>query len=231
MLDSLFQGIFDSSSTVSISAGNFLLCIGAALILGLILAAVGSFRNRVSHSYAVTLALLPAVVCVIIMMVNGNIGAGVAVAGAFGLVRFRSQPGTAREIVLLFLAMGAGMITGMGYIGYGFLFTAVLAILCLVYESIGFGSGKKEALYKVIRVTIPENLDYTGIFDDLFERYTDKNELVSVKTSNMGSMFKLIYEVQLKNLSEEKEMIDEMRMRNGNLEISVSRQQTREDQL
>lgn len=111
---SLFRGLFDTDMTHVISVSDFLLCIGCSLLIGLVLAACYTYRTRYTKSFVVTLALLPAVVCVVIMMVNGNVGAGVAVAGAFSLVRFRSVPGTAKEIGVLFLAMGAGLIAGMG---------------------------------------------------------------------------------------------------------------------
>lgn len=177
-----------------------------------------------------TLAMIPAIVCAVIMMVNGNVGAGVATAGAFSLVRFRSLPGTAKEIGILFLAMGTGLITGMGYIAYGFLFAVVPSAVYMLYSQIGFGTKKQAAkqfaLKKTMRITIPEDLDYTEIFDDLFEKYTKDNELVSVKTTNMGSLFRLTYDMTLKDKSMEKALIDDIRCRNGNLEITVSRQET-----
>lgn len=193
-------------------------------MIGLIIAFSYMYRTRYTKSFVVTLALLPAVVCVVIMMVNGNVGTGVAVAGAFSLVRFRSVPGTAKEIGTLFLAMGAGLISGMGYIGYSLLFTIIMCAVFMLYNGIEFGSKKNAAAYKTISVTIPENLDYTDVFEDVFEAYTRSCELVNVKTTNMGSMFRLTYDVVLKDLSMEKEMIDSIRCRNGNLEIMISRQ-------
>lgn len=173
-----------------------------------------------------TLALLPAVVCVVIMLVNGNVGTGVAVAGAFSLVRFRSVPGTAKEICALFLAMGAGLIAGMGYLGFALLFTVILCAMFMLYNRMDFGARKNGAIYKTFSITIPEDLDYTGVFDDIFKTCTTSHDLVCVKTTNMGSMFRLTYDVTLKDEKKEKEMIDEIRCRNGNLEISVSRQET-----
>ena len=187
------------------------------------------FKNQYTKSFLVTLALLPAVVCVVIMMVNGNIGAGVAVAGAFSLVRFRSAPGSAKEIVTIFLAMGAGLIAGMGYLGFAALFTVIMCGIFLLYNlAVG---GKAEAGNKTIKITIPEDLDYTGAFDDIFEEYTKKHELISVKTTNMGSMFRLTYEVTLRDATEEKRMIDRIRERNGNLEIMVSKQESKVAEL
>ena len=184
------------------------------------------YRTRYTKSFVVTLALLPAVVCVVIMMVNGNVGTGVAVAGAFSLVRFRSVPGTAKEIGTLFLAMGAGLISGMGYIGYSLLFAIIMCAVFMLYNGIEFGSKKNAAAYKTISVTIPENLDYTDVFEDVFEAYTRSCELVNVKTTNMGSMFRLTYDIVLKDIPKEKELIDKLRCRNGNLEINISRQST-----
>lgn len=221
-LDSIFRGLFDSSITQVISVGDFLLCVGCALVLGLILAFCAMYRTYNSKSFVMTLALLPAVVCVVIMMVNGNIGAGVAVAGAFSLVRFRSAPGSAREIVLLFLAMGAGLIAGMGYLAYAFLFTVIMGLLSLLYDRLDLGGGRHAAVHKTLHITIPEDLDYSEIFDDLFKKYTLHAELVRVKTTNMGSMFRLTYNVTLKNPKQEKEFIDALRCRNGNLEIALS---------
>ena len=226
MLDSLFKGLFDSDFSVVISVTDFLLCLGFSLILGLIMAICYMYRTRYTKSFVVTLALLPAVVCIVIMMVNGNVGTGVAVAGAFSLVRFRSAPGTAKEIGALFLAMGAGLIAGMGYLGFAALFTVVMCIMFLIYNHIDFGEKKNAAMYKTFNVTIPEDLDYSGVFEEVFDEYTASYELVHVKTTNMGSMFRLTYDVILKDADKEKELIDELRCRNGNLEISVSRQET-----
>jgi uncharacterized membrane protein YhiD involved in acid resistance len=159
------------------------------------------------------------------MMVNGNVGAGVAVAGAFSLVRFRSAPGTAREICSLFLAMGAGLITGMGYLGYAVLFTLILGAVMFGLNAADFGKGKSSEFDKSLRVTIPEDINFSEVFDDLFEKYTSKHEVVSVKTSNMGSLYKLHYNISLKKDADVKEFIDEIRCRNGNLEISMSRQE------
>lgn len=226
MLNSFFQGIFDTQFTVVISVSKFLLCIGVTLILGLILAGVYTYRNRYSGSFLVTLALLPAIVCVVIMMVNGNVGAGVAVAGAFSLVRFRSVPGTAKEIGAIFLAMCAGLIAGMGYLGYSVLFTVVLCGVMMLYSRLDFGSRKNGERYKVLHITVPEDLDYTGVFDEVLGEYTVSHELVQVKTTNMGSLFKLTYDLVLKGTEVEKELIDKLRCRNGNLEISISRRET-----
>lgn len=226
MLDSLFKGLFDSDYTSVIDVSDFLLCIGFSLVIGLIMAFSYMYRTRYTRSFVVTLAVLPAVVCVVIMMVNGNVGTGVAVAGAFSLVRFRSAPGTAKEIGTLFLAMGAGLIAGMGYLGFSLLFTIIMCAVFLLYGHIDFGSKKNAATYKTLSITIPEDLDYSGVFEDIFSEYTTSWELIRVKTTNMGSMFRLTYNIALRDAAREKKMIDMLRCRNGNLEITVSKQET-----
>ena len=229
-MDAIFKGIFDNELIQTISVQDFLLCLGVSLVLGLIMAAAYMWRNEHTKSFLVTLALLPAVVCVVIMMVNGNIGAGVAVAGAFSLVRFRSAPGSAKEIVTIFLAMGAGLIAGMGYLGFATLFTVIMCAMFLIYNALA-GNAKTERVNKTIKITIPEDLDYSGVFDDIFAEYTKKNELIKVKTTNMGSMFRLTYNVTLRDATKEKQMIDRIRERNGNLEIMVSKQENRTAEL
>ena len=226
MFNELFRGLFDTDMTVVIAPGQFLLCVGTALALGLVITLSYMYRTRYTRSFVVTLALLPAVVCVVIMMVNGNVGAGVAVAGAFSLVRFRSVPGTAREIGTIFLAMGAGLVCGMGYLAYAALFTVVLCAVFMLYSRLDMGTKKSAATYKVLNITIPEDLDYTAVFDDIFAAYTTEHELIRVKTTHLGSLFRLTYHVALRDTAKEKEMIDAIRCRNGNLEISVSRQET-----
>ena len=230
MLDSLFSGIFDGASITVIPIGQFLLCVAVALVIGLILAAAYMYRARYTRSFITTLAVLPAVVCVVIMMVNGNIGAGVAVAGVFGLVRFRSVPGTAREIGMVFLAMGAGLICGMGYLAYAVLFTVVLCGVMVLYNRIGLGSGRG-ALQRSVRITIPEDLNHATVFEEPFEKYTTEHDLQQVKTTNLGSMFRLVYNVTLTSADAEKALIDDLRCRNGNLEILVSRQETLQAEL
>ena len=229
-MDVIFNGIFDNGLTQAIGVAQFILCLGVSLALGLLLAAVYMWKNEYTGSFLISLALLPAVVCVVIMMVNGNIGAGVAVAGAFSLVRFRSAPGSAKEILAIFLAMGTGLIAGMGYLGYAALFTVIMGTVFLLYNVLE-NTAKNATVYKTVKITIPEDLDYTGAFDGIFAEYTKKYELVRVKTTNMGSMFRLTYDVTLKEGSLEKEMIDRIRERNGNLEITVSKQESKITEL
>ncbi len=189
------------------------------------------YRTRYTKSFVVTLAILPTVVCVVIMMVNGNVGIGVAVAGAFSLVRFRSAPGTAKEICALFLVMRAGLITGMGYLSFAFLFTLILSRMFMLYHRLDLGTTKNSHRYRTLSITIPEDLDYHDVFDDICQQYTQDCELISVKTTNMGSLFRLTYHITLKTTGQEKVMIDALRCRNGNLEIMLCQQETTELEL
>lgn len=224
MLESLFGGLFDSSLTRVIAPGDFLLCIGTSLLAGLLLCATTLWRCRCSRSFAVTLAILPAVVCMVILMVNGNIGTGVAVAGTFNLVRFRSAPGSAREIASLFIAMGSGLISGMGYLLYALLFAACLGGITMLYNALRLGEGRTR--FRTLHITIPEDLNYTGVFDPILTEYASQFTLTQVKTTQLGSLFKLTYELTLKRSACEKTLIDQLRQRNGNLEIALCEQET-----
>ena len=226
MLD-LFRGIFDSNSADVISVSAFLLCMIVSLIIGAGLALSFTYKNKYSQSFVMTLFMLPAVVCVVIMMVNGNVGAGVAVAGAFSLVRFRSAPGNAKEISAIFIAMGSGLIAGMGYLAYAILFTLIMCIVMMVLNATGFGDDRAKDNEKTLHITIPESLNYNEVFDDILREFTDKYELTNVKTTNMGSLFKLTYKIEEKNPARQKEFMDKLRTRNGNLEISILKVDTK----
>ena len=225
MLNHMFQGIFAAEGAAVIAVPQFLLCVGVALGIGVVLALLYTLQRRGTTSFRVTLAILPAIVCVVIMMVNGNVGAGVAVAGAFSLVRFRSVPGTAREIGMLFLAMGTGLICGMGYLGYAVLFGVLMGLAeTLLTWVVRRFSGRVPA-DKTLRVTVPEDLNYSDAFEELFRQYATRWELLSVKTSNMGSLFKLKYNITLRDPAQEKAFIDALRCRNGNLEINLMKRE------
>lgn len=225
-MDKLFKGLFDTTGTEVISVSDFLFCVGCAIACGIFLAICYLIRTRHTRGFLATLAILPSVVCVVIMMVNGNVGAGVAVAGAFSLVRFRSAPGSAREISAIFIAMGVGLVCGMGYIGYAILITLVLGLLSVFYNVFGYIFVNAGSRHKTLRITIPEDLNYSEAYTPLLKEYTTSLELVQVKTTNMGSMFRLTYNVTLKKGVNEKELIDKLRCTNGNLEIVLSRQET-----
>ncbi len=209
-----------------ITLSAFLICTAVSLVLGVATALVSMFRSKCTQSFAITLAILPAVVQIVIMLVNGNVGAGVAVAGAFSLVRFRSAPGTAREIGVIFLAMAIGLATGMGYVVLAAVFFLVVAGLLVLLTALNFGG--KDPSERILRITIPENLDYDGLFDDLFARYARSFTLEKVKTSNMGTLYELQYRIVLKDSRIPKAFFDELRCRNGNLNIVCSRESSGE---
>ena len=208
---------------------SFLICTGVSLLLGVGTALVAGYRSRSTQSLAVTLAILPAVVQAVIMLVNGSIGAGIAIAGAFSLVRFRSAPGTAREIAAIFLAMAIGLATGMGYVGLAALLFLILAGAMLALTALRFG--QKEDAGRILKITIPEDLDYDGLFDDLFERYTTAHTLEKVKTTNMGTLYELRYRITLRQEPVPKVFLDELRCRNGNLEVRCGQPHTPVEQL
>ncbi|ADY54844.1 hypothetical protein Sgly_0479 [Syntrophobotulus glycolicus DSM 8271] len=217
MLESILSTFINSSITVD----QLLICTLASIVLGLGVAAVYMYRNTYSKNFVVTLALLPAMVQLVIMVVNGNLGAGVAVMGAFSLVRFRSIPGSAKEIGNIFFAMAVGLATGMGYIAIAFLFLFIVGAMSLLLNTVRFGENKKAD--KELKITIPENLEYEGIFDDVFAKYTQQAELIRVKTTNMGSLYELHYRIVLNGTGIEKGFLDELRCRNGNLNIICGR--------
>ena len=213
---SLFSSLIGAEITLS----SYLTCAGAAIASGVLLAIVLGLcggGKKYSFSFLSTVVLLPFVVGTVIMLVNGSIGTGIAVAGAFSLVRFRSAPGSARDISVIFLAMASGLATGTGYIGVCAVLvgSVILAVLSV------FGRFT-EGAQKELRIVIPENIDYEGIFDEIFDEYTKKHTLVAVKTTNMGSLFKLKYNIIMKANKSEKAFIDALRVRNGNLEINIS---------
>lgn len=219
----MFNSILESNSgTLSISTA--LICMGAALIFGIIIALVHMYSTKCSKNFAITIAVLPLLVQVVIMMVNGNLGTSIAILGSFSLIRFRSMQGNSRELVSIFFAMAIGLAVGMGHIMYAFVFTLITSLALIILQKSSFGMKKNNE--KSLKITIPENLDYTNIFDDIFDKYTDNIELNKVKTTNMGSMFELSYNISLKNNINEKDFIDEIRTRNGNLTVNLGRVST-----
>ncbi len=221
------SGIFESIFSTADSMGpfEFLICIGSALVVRFIVSAIYIYKNTHSDSFALTVALLPAIVSVVIMVVSGDIGAGIAIAGAFSLVRFRSAPASAKEIAIIFLAMAAGLLIGMGFLAFALIFVAIICAVILLASHVNFGKPRTRMAEKVICITIPEDLDYNSDIDSVLEEYTSACELVSVKSTNMGSMFKLKYNVTLKDELQQKELIDKIRVRNGNLEVAIMRQE------
>ena len=226
MLNQLFNDVFTSTAVKPLI---MLEAIGVALVLGLVVAKVYQYKTVYSKSFVMSLALLPALISVVIFLVNGSLGAGVAVMGAFSLIRFRSAPGGAKELVSIFLAMTIGIAIGMGYLVFAGAFTLIMSIAIILLETINFGQMKHSI--RQLTIVIPESLDYESIFDDIFDKATNHLELASVKTSDMGSLFKLKYIIQLNGKMTEKELMDALRTRNGNLEIAISRFITKENEL
>lgn len=220
-MSNLFSSVIP---TTGMTAASFAICLITALAMGFGISWVYTKNSNYSKSFAETLAVVPAVVAIIIMMVSGNIGAGIAIAGTFSLVRFRSIPGTAREICGIFLVMADGLLCGMGYVAYAVVFAAVMALVTYLYARSGFGAKSQSDAQKRLVITVPEDLEYDTMFEDVFAEYTEEHKLVKVKTTNLGSLNKLTYLVTLKDPHQEKAMIDEMRIRNGNLEINSSLQ-------
>lgn len=216
-------------TTEELTIPTAILCTVISLVLGLIIALVYMYTSNSSKNFVITLVLLPALVQLVIMMVNGNLGTGVAVMGAFSLVRFRSVPGSAKEISSIFFAMAVGLATAMGYLIFAGIFTIIISIVFIALSVSNFGV--RENNEKELKITIPENLDYTGIFDDIFREFTKKVSLDRVKTTNLGSMYELCYHIVLKDKTQEKKLIDEIRCRNGNLTVICGRQQIVKDEL
>ena len=218
--------MLDSIIGIQITLQVFLICTVISLVLGLGTAMLCMYKSRYTQSFVVTLAMLPAVVQVVIMLVNSNIGAGVAVAGAFSLVRFRSAPGSAREIGMIFLAMAIGLATGMGYVVLAVAFFLIMAAFVVILGAVQFGSSNEYE--RELKITIPETLDYEGLFDDLFQKHTRSAQLYRVKTSNMGTLYEVDYHIVLKTERIPREFLDELRCRNGNLNIVCGRVTTKE---
>lgn len=231
MFDKAFSSVYGTADSLvsSVSTAEFLLCCVASIVLGAVVAGIYMFRHTYSKNFVVTLALLPLIVQMVITLVNGNLGAGIAVMGVFNLVRFRSIPGSAKDIGSVFLAMAIGLATGMGFLTLAVVFAIVVAVANVVYVASPFG--KQKGPEKTLSITIPEDLEYDGVFDEALARYTSEHELVKVQTTNMGSLFQLEYAVRLREPGLEKKLIDELRCLNGNLKISLGKAAVQRDVL
>lgn len=221
--------MFNSIFTTTLTIQNVLLATMTSIACGLIISTSTMIGSRTSKSFLISICMLPALVEIVILMVNGNLGAGVAVAGAFSLIRFRSMPGKASDIILIFFSMSIGLITGMGYIAFALVVTLLISIFYVILLKTSFGDTAKN--FRRVKIIIPEDLDYTDVFDDIFKSYAHTFELIEVKTTNLGSMYQLVYDAQLKSISQEKKMLDEIRCRNGNLTIISSRYATTSSDL
>lgn len=213
----MFTSIFENTAA-TLSVADALICMASSIILGLLVALTHTLTKKYSKNFIITLVILPLLVQVVIMMVNGNLGTSVAILGAFGLIRFRSAPATSREILSVFFAMAIGLSVGMGHIIFAAIFTLITALTTLLLSKTKLGETKNKQNLKIL---IPEDLDYTTVFDEILTKYTNKYEIIKVKTTNLGSMYELTYEIELKD-NNEKDFIDELRTRNGNLTITLN---------
>lgn len=225
VLNSIFDPVLTGTEVTTLSSvtpTEFFMCIFTALLTGFLIAGFYTFRTKYTKSFIMTLSTLPAAVAMVILMVNGSVGTGVAVAGAFSLIRFRSVPGTAKEISAIFLSMGAGLAFGLGYLAFGVAFAIIISLVNMAFTISPFGEVNKA--HRTLTITIPEHLDYQEVFDEPFDEYTNSTELISVKSTSMGSLFKLVYDIELASNASEKDFLDEVRCRNGNLEITMTKQ-------
>ena len=218
----MFESIFTATTDNTISIGTSMLGIGTAVLLGLIIGIAYMFmcrKERYNRDFIIGLVILPAIVAAVILLIGSNVARAFSMAGAFALVRFRSAPGSAKDISIVFFTMAAGLACGLGYVTFAAAFTAVMLLLLILISAFGFADRNEGR--KQLKIVIPESLNYNSVFDDLFDKYTSENRLNKVKTTNMGTMYELTYEIRLKNDDAEKDFIDELRVRNGNLNISV----------
>ena len=230
MLDTIFETGLDQ--TINLSLKTMLICVIAALILGLIISFIYIYSDRekkYSTSFAISLVILPAVVAVVIMLVGSNIARAFSMAGAFALVRFRSIPGDSKDISTVFYAMAVGLATGLGYVAYAAIITVIIGAVYFILVRAGYGSKKNG--YKTLKIMVPENMSFNGAFDDLFEKYASDAKLIKVRTTNMGSLFELTYNIAVKKDADENEFIDELRCRNGNLNILIGIDETTKELL
>ena len=230
-MDILFSSVLGTteSAMTTVTTAGFMWCTLASIVLGLVGALIYMYKHDYSKNFVITLALLPVIVQMVITLVNGNLGAGVAVMGVFNLVRFRSIPGSAKDIGSVFLAMAIGLATGMGYIGVAAILTVVVGIFNIIYVTTPFGTPR--APKKQLKITVPEDLEFEGVFDEVLGNYTATYELQNVSTSNMGSLYQLEYSVSMKDDGLEKRMIDELRCLNGNLKIMLGSPQVKREVL
>lgn len=219
-----------AENTGSVTFIQLFICTIASLLLGLFVAFVHMYRNTYSKNFVMTLAILPVLVQSVIMLVNGNLGTGMAVLGAFSLIRFRSVAGGSREITSIFWAMGIGLATGMGFIGYIVVFSILTGGMLIGLQASSFGK-KRQVAERDIKIIISEDLDYPNLFDDIFEEYTYDYSLDRVRTTNMGSLYEICYHVVFKDIATEKELLDKIRVRNGNLTVSSGKVAANRDEL
>ncbi len=223
------QEYVNGELTTMLKPSDVFICVGIAIVLGLIIAGCYMFRNEYSRNLIISISIMPVIVTVLIMLVSGSIGAAIAVGGVFALTRFRSAQGTSKEITQILLAMATGLTLGLGYVYIAIMLVVIVEIMCVIFNLTKFGEASSKR--RTLKITIPEELDYNELFDDLFEKYTNRATLTKVKLKNLGTLFQLTYDIMLKDVKTEKQFIDELRVRNANLDILCSRVITNSDEL
>ena len=222
---SLFSSIFTSTFTL----GQFLIAVLASMVLGFVVSIYYMFRNTYSKSFVPSLMLIPAIECVVIIMINGNMGAGIAVAGSFALIRFRSARGSAKDLTAIFMAMAIGIICGTGYIGIAVLFTLIVCAVGMFLSFVKYGECDGQMRY--LKITVPENLNYDETFEEVLDNYCSSYEIEKVKTLSLGSLFRVDYSIVMKDTLKIKAMIDDLRIRNNNLEIVCGKEAVSKEEL
>lgn len=215
----MFDTIFDSTA-VGLDVWTMLICVGVGIVLGLMIALAHKWTTRCSKDFLVTLATLPILVAVVMIMINGSLGTSIAILGAFSLVRFRSIPGSAKELLSVFFAMAIGLALGMGHLLFAAVFTVIVCLMEIIYNRVGILDGGKTE--QILKIMVPEDLDYTRAFDEEFQKYTTSHKIIKTKTVNMGSLYKVAYYVTLKSDAREKEFLDAIRVKNCNLQVMLS---------
>jgi len=218
--------MFESIISETLTLSSISICILVDIILGLFVSLIYMNTTKYSKNFVITLTLLPLLVSVVMIMVNGSLGTSIAILGAFGLIRFRTIPGTSQEIACVFWAMALGLSVGMGQIWFAVIVAVITGLLLLILSKTKFGEHGYD--YKTMKITIPENLNYEDVFKEEFDKYLTRYELTKMKTTNLGSLYELTYNITFKKDVKEKEFIDELRVKNGNLKIVVYRIETNE---
>lgn len=228
----MFESIFTTTTDNTIHIASAMLGVGTAIILGLLIGIAYMYlckKEGYGKNFIIGLAILPAIVAVVILLIGSNVARAFSMAGAFALVRFRSAPGNAKDIAIVFFAMASGLACGLGYVLFAVVFVVVLLAFLILLNFIHFADHSLEN--RQLKITIPENLNFNNVFDDLLDKYTTKSQLVKVKTTNMGTMYELTYNVSMKKEADEKAFIDELRMRNGNFNIILGMAEVHADVL
>ncbi|MCQ2537385.1 MAG: DUF4956 domain-containing protein [Lachnospiraceae bacterium] len=228
----MFESLLGTINDGSIETTETLLCMLFAVVLGIIIATVYVLsikKEEASVSFFITLIILPAIVALVITLVGSNIARALSIGGVFTLVRFRSAQGDAKDISFVFLAMGAGLAAGLGFLTVAFWAVVVLGVVIFAVSKIA----KKvfETNVQELKIVIPEDMNYSDTFAQIFGEYTDKADLTKVKTTNMGTLYELTYHVLIKDKADEKQFIDEIRTKNGNLNVTLAKQLKKDDRL